>query len=440
MRVGRAVTVLVITGALSAAACGAPDPSAAPTAMPPVVLPDVSQLAAPVQRQLRDHFAALTRTLAKPGATATERADAYGELGRLLLATKLGRAAEASFLNARALAPGDHRWPYYLGHVFLLLRDRPRAIAAFEQARQLAPSDLATLVWLAEAQLDEGRPAEAEPLFVQAASSQPRSAAARFGAGRAALARQSYAAAAQHFEAALALEPQASAVRYPLAMAYRALGDQQKAEAHLRQRGEVWPALPDPLMGELGNLIESVTAHERRGVEALAARDWAAAAAAFRRGLELEPADPALRHRLAQALYEAGDVAGAIRELEDVVRQSPGFVKAQVSLGNVLSARGRHDEAIERFSTALRTDENLVDARVGLAELLRMTGKPEAALVHYRRAVQLDPSIAGAWMGGAAALIALRRHEEARDWLARARRVHPDEPKLAELAALVPPG
>lgn len=413
-------------------------PDAPRDELQPVVLPDLSRLAEPVRRQLQDQYASFAGKLASPATPQTEMADAYGDLGRLLLAARLGSPAETCFRHAERLAPGDRRWPYYLGHVSLLMGDRPKALAAFERAAARAPTDVATLVWLAETLLDEGRAAEAESRFLKAASVQPRSAAAFFGAGRAALARQAYADAVKHFEQALAIDPQASAVHYPTAMAYRALGDQQKAETHLAARGETWPALPDPLMEPQAGLLESVTVYERRGVEALAVRDWAAAAEAFRKGLELEPGDPALRHRLGTALYAAGDVAGAVREFEEVVRRSPGFAKASASLGTILGVRGQYPEAIARFSAALKSDPNSVEARLGLADALRVSGQPEASLSHYQRVIQLDPAAVDAWLGRAAALLTLKRNREAREWLAEARRVHPNEPKLAELAALVP--
>jgi tetratricopeptide (TPR) repeat protein len=192
-------------------------------------------------------------------------------------------------------------------------------------------------------------------------------------------------------------------------------------------------------MEEQGELLESVTSYESRGVAALAARDWAGAAAAFRKGLDLQPGDPALRHRLASALYSAGDEAGAIRELEEVVRQSADFAKARVTLGTFFNVRGRYPEAIAQFSAASRSDPVLVEAQLGMAEALRMSGSPEASLPHYARATQLDPTIVEGWLGGAAALITLRRTEEARDWLAAAGRVHPNHAKLAELGSSLKP-
>lgn len=437
----RACYVILAAALVTAPACVSRDAAqhaSAVESLQPVALPDLSRLAEPVQRQVRDRFASFSRKLENPATPREELAAAYGELGQLLLAAKFGDEAESCYRHAETLSPDDVRWPYVLGHVYLFKGDRTRAAAAFERAIALRPTDVVALVWLAETHLDDGRPEAAEPLFLKAASLQPGSAAALFGAGRAALARQAYAGAVQHFERALAIDGKASAVHYPLAMAYRALGDRERAEAHLRQRGESWPDLPDPLMQPQDDLLESVTRYERRGVQALGAGDWAPAAAAFRKGLELKPDDPALRHRLGTALYASGDVQGAVREFEEVLRRTPDFPKAHVSLGMILNLTARFKEAIPRFSAALKTDPNHPEARVGLAEALRMSGQPQAALPHYEQAIALDPAMPEPWIGGMMALITLRRYPDAREWLARARHVHPTQPKLAELEALLP--
>jgi tetratricopeptide (TPR) repeat protein len=105
----------------------------------------------------------------------------------------------------------------------------------------------------------------------------------------------------------------------------------------------------------------------------------------------------------------------------------------------ILNINGRYREAIGEFSAALGRDPNYPEAHLGLAEALRVSGQPEAALPHYEQAIRLDPSIPESWMGGAMVLIHLRRLPQAREWLARAQRVHPDQPQLAELKAMLPP-
>jgi tetratricopeptide (TPR) repeat protein len=329
------------------------------------------------------------------------------------------------------------RWAYLLGHVYLVKGDRSKASEAFERALILRPDDVPAMVWLAETRLDQGRLADAEKLFMRVAAAQP-SAVAWFGAGRAALARGGYAEAVDRFERALAIDGRASAIHYPLSMAYRGLGDGAKADAHLRQRGDAWPPLADPLMAPQGDVLPTVSVHESRGVQALGAGDWKTAVAAFRQGLEINPGDDALRHRLGTALYGAGDEEAGVRELEDLLRRNPSYAKAHVTLGRIFNVRKRYKEAADRFSTAVQIDPLSPEAHSGLGEALRVSGQPAAALPHYERAIDLDPAAMEPWIGGAMALISTQRRAEARAWLGRATRVHPDQPRLRELQKMVP--
>ena len=421
---------------LAAAAC-ASHPAPISDSLPPLTLPDLSGVSPSVGQQIRDQFTSFSRAINSPGASPAEQAGAYASMGRLFLAAKLSDQAELCYLHARALVPDDMRWAYLLGHVYLVKGDRTGAAAAFERALTLRPADVPAMVWLAETRLDQGRSEESESLFMKAAAIQP-SAAAWFGAGRAALARGRYAEAVERFERALALDGRATAIHYPLATAYRALADQTKADAHLRQRGDTWPSLPDPLMAPQADVLATVNVHESRGVQALGAGDWQGAVAAFRQGLEITPGDEALRHRLATALYGAGDEQAGIRELEALLVQNPSYAKAYVTLGRIFNVNGRYREAADRFSAALKIDPLTPEAHSGLGEALRVSGQPAAALPHYRRAIDLDPAAVEPWIGGAMALISTRRTADAREWLARADRVHPDQPKLRELRKMLP--
>jgi tetratricopeptide (TPR) repeat protein len=254
-----------------------------------VPLPDLSRASASVRQQLRDAHAALTRSTNDASATIVQLAQAYGRMGMLMMAAEYRDQAEACFVDAQALAPDEVRWPYYLGHLYKTRGETVKSVAAFERALALQPNDQATLLWLANAYLDQGKPESAEPLLTRALAQQPQSAPALFGLGRAALARSAYADAVRYLEQALSLDPRAAAIQYPLAMAYRGLGEMDKAAAHMRQRGPGELRPRDPLMLELESVLESVVAYEVRGARSLDERDWAAAAASFRKGVELSP-------------------------------------------------------------------------------------------------------------------------------------------------------
>jgi tetratricopeptide (TPR) repeat protein len=389
---------VLIVAVVALAGCRAALPADA--ALPPVTLPDLADMEAPVQQQIRTQFETAP-TLATEHAAPGVLAPAYGTLGSLLFAANRANAAETAYLHAQALAPGDARWPYYLGHVYMNRPDRPKAIAAFERTLQLAPNDVAALVWLGKVCLDSGQPAEAEARYSQALEAQPGTVAAMYGLGQAALARRDYAGAVQELEGVLAADPRASIAHYPLALAYRGLGDAAKAEAHLRQQGTTEVGPPDPRMAELRGLLQGSSAEEARGMRAAEGGDYTTAAEHFRRGLELAPDNIGLRFNLARALTLLGDHAGAAAAFSETIRRAP------------------HD----------------VDARVAFAELLGRLGRYDDALAQYREAVALDPQAADARFGYAGALVGLGRHQEALASLAESARLFPDQPRFTEAQA-----
>jgi tetratricopeptide (TPR) repeat protein len=348
-------------------------------ALPQAALPDLSRMELSVQQQMRDRSAALQAKTEKPGTPSSDLAESYGELGSLLLAAEYREAAEAYYLDAQALAPNDMRWPYYLGHSYRLRGELAKSEASFARALRLSPNDVATLVWLGDVRLDLGKPEAAEPLFAQALSQQPRLVAALFGAGRAALVRRDFARAVDLLEQALAADPRATMVHYSLGLAYRGLGDTAKAEGHLRQRGAVEVSPPDPLMVALRGLLHGSVNEEDQGIRALGSGDYASAVAHFRKGVELAPDNPSLRHKLGTALQLSGDTRGAFEQFAETIRRSPGFSQSHYSLGVLLAQSGRLQEAVDELSTAVRLDPEFPQARYGYALALAQTKRYEEA-------------------------------------------------------------
>ena len=396
-------------------------------------------MAQSAQAQVRQAYSTLTGDVASHRLTDVELAGVYGEFGELLMAADQREAAEPALLDAQRLAPADMRWPYYLAHLYQRNGDLVRASASFKRVLELKPDDVATLVWLGNVLLDEGKADEAAPQFEQALARLPDSISALFGLGRAALARQDYRKAVDSLEAVLRQNPEASAAEYPLAMAYRGLGDTTSAELHLRRRKDNTRILPsDPLMLELDQLLESPQAYESRGIQALNNKDWAGAAALFRKGLALDPNYAALRHRLGTALYMLGDARGAQEQFEQVVRTTPDYYLAQFSLAVLLQANGRDREAIEHLSEALRTRPNYPEAQLRLASSLRRTGRTEESLRQYEQVLTQNPDSPEARIGEAMMLVRLGRSEKARDLLAAGMQTYPDQtPFAAGLARLL---
>ena len=222
-----------------------------PTATPilrPVLLPNLSRFPDSVRDRMTTAFSLVDARRQDASTPAGELAEAYGDLGLVLLAAGYSGAAEISYENAFTLAPQDYRWAYYLGHVYLDIGEVVTATRYFSQALQMAPDDIPARIWYGETMLAWGRPELSELAFMAALSYQPRSQAALFGLGRTRLVQRDFRSAVDYLERALAIDPRVSGIRYPLALAHRGLGDLTAAELHLRNRGDVQPELPDSLM------------------------------------------------------------------------------------------------------------------------------------------------------------------------------------------------
>lgn len=411
-----------------------------------VALPDLNRLHPAVQRQIRGAYRSLLSTAGGPDGSTALRSEAFGEMGALFMAAEFPVEAEHCLRNAHTLAPGDYRWPYYLGHLHQRTGALTRAVERFEQAVELRPAEAAARVWLIRAHLDLGRPESAAPHVREALERHAGVPAVRVEAGRVAFALGDDRGAVAHLTAALAMDPAATVVHYPLAMAYRRLGDLEQARHHLARRGgrasggaeAGAPArLPDPLLAALRARLRSPQYSRDRAFQAAATGDWPEAVARFREAVEAAPDYAAMRLNLGSALERIGDARGARTQFEAAIRLDPRAARAHYSLGLLLERAGRDRQAVERFSAAVEHRPGFVAAHLGLADALRRTGRLEPALVHYRRVIALEPADAEARFGEAMALVRLERYREARDRLTAAMAVHPARPEFAHALARV---
>jgi tetratricopeptide (TPR) repeat protein len=225
-------------------------------------------------------------------------------------------------------------------------------------------------------------------------------------------------------------------------MAYRGLGDAKESEAQLALQGKIDPRPVDPLMRAIDVLLQSSESYNVRGGAELEAGNWEAAAEQFRKGLELAPNEPSLRHRFGIALYQMGDKQGAAQQFEQVLRTTPDYARAHFSLGVLLNEARQYPDAIDHFRAALKSDPRYVEARVQLAGTLARSGRPGEAIEQYADALHADPTNVDAAFGRAMSFVRLRRYRDARDAVVDGMKNHPDQAMfalaLARLLAAAP--
>ena len=322
----------------------------------PVALPPVAGMSESVAEQMQDRYAAVERERTRAPGHDADYAQAYGELGKVLLGANYLDAAEPALLNAATLDSSDMRWPYYLGHLYRSKGAIRESAQQFERALQHRPTDVPALIWLADAYLSEGRPDEADPLVRRALNADSASVAALYQAGRLALARGDHAVCGT---------PVRGGSRSRSSRRFHSLSARAGVSRPWRHTAcgatSRTAVAREPYRGTGRSADGGGSEHcrrtagvEVRGVEALNRRDWPAAVEAFRQGTALAPRSAPLHHRLGTALAMMGKQDEARREFEAAVAASPGYAKAHYSLGVLLEDRGNDEGALDRYAAAVR--------------------------------------------------------------------------------------
>jgi len=401
----------------------------------PIPYPELSPFESAVQQQIREAQAKLDSVKQTPAATDGQLSDTYGELGKVYHAYDLLEAAKACYLNAQTLAPHDHRWLYYLARLQHGDGHLTEAIESYRSLLQIRPNDAPTLLGLAETYLDQSRPELAEPLFEKVLSVDPSCSAAMAGLGKAALAKRHFAKAITHLESSLAIDPKARSIHYPLAMAYRGVGELEKAQDNLLKRGPEKPSVSDPLMEELRDLTTGHRLLWIKGSKALRERRLAEAADIFRRMATASPQDPLARLYLGTALSLLGDRQGALEHYTEGLRIAPTNPKLHYNLALLLIGQKSDQEAIEHLQATIHADPGMKDAHFHLANELMRAGRFEQALPRYAKVIELDPGNGFARLMQAMALVRLEDYEKAKDVLEESHSALPDNVDITHALA-----
>ena len=420
-------------------ALSAQTPSLAParTGLRPVPLPQLDIVEPPVAEQLRAAQREVARAAAGR-ANGRELAAAYGSLARLFHAYEIFDGAEASYLNAARLAPGESQWPYLLGYLYQQTGRWEDAAMQLATAQRLQPHRREASARLADVSLRLNRLREARDRFTALIDVFP--AFAQNGLGEVALRENRFNDAVGHFRAALDRVPPASALHYSLAMAYRGLGRVDQAQAELEQRGNGVIKLGDPAVDALAGLVRGERLLVIQGRRALEAGDPRGAADWFGKAVEAAPASSAARSDLAAVLIELGEHNAAIEQFEAVLRIDPDDERTAVTLAMTLADRSRFADAATVLN---RAHERLPRSAVTATTLARiLAAAPDPGVRDASRALELamrvyqeDPAAVHAETV-ALAMASMSRCGEALEWIRRAVSAAEQSADAAETARL----
>lgn len=376
---------------------------------------------------VRQRLASLQADLrADPG-----NGDAWGRYGMALEAHTFTDEAIAAYRQAHELSPRSFRWPYLLA---ALVDERSAAdsLPFYRAALALDPDYAPAHVRLAEALERTGQFDAAGREYEQAARLDPANAHAHAGLGRLALAAGDANAAVRHLSRARELVAENRSFAVTLAQAYARAGDRQRGQQiadAARSLGRI-NYRNDPIRSSVHDLaldarsyLRRANAHRvhgeldlarrelRAGIDVdvsrpelhfalaevlAAAGDPAGSLAAARRAYELHPELEGVAPFLARALFQGGDLSGALDLAEEALRLDAGDVSMMLLIALVSAERGDVVRTVEVLDRAYRerpqdppTRDGLIQLLTNVGEAMVSSGLPDAAAGQFRKALDL---------------------------------------------------
>lgn len=413
---------------------------------------------------------AVSTLLAQQLASLAERpadADRWGVLGMTLEANGLTPNALEAYATATTLPASHGRWWYHAGRLRARQGDSAGALTMYDEAIKLSPTFVPVRVRRGLLLLDSGDLGAAEAAFRTVGNLAPDDSGGVTGLARVQLAQGRPSEAVRTLEALIERSPRDRYAYQVLATAYRALGRVEEAAEAAAAGATGEPIGADAWADEVGAYRRGF-ASALKDATALADQGRHQEAIGLLEGLRRErPDDRELTTYLGGVYAAAGRTADARPLLEQELAVRPENFDATMNLATAHlfdRAYGEADRVVSRAldlrpndtdATRLRgvvawrrgdvenaerwlsaaAAANPKDARVwawiGSIRLARK--QSTSALAAYREALTRDPLLGEALVGGASAALAARAVDDARRWVARARKVAPTERGLADI-------
>ena len=207
-----------------------------------------------------------------------------------------------------------------LGDSYLRMGQNKDVIRVLAPEEKKYPDDVAIAYMLGTAYIRNKQPELGQGL-VDRILRNGDSAEAHLMLGTAKMGIQDYAGARDEFQKAVALNPNLPEVHGLYAQALHLTGDSDQSNKEFK--------------AELGNDPYNFAANLQLGANAREDENYDAAEQYFTRALATRPGDPGVRYQLALIAIEKGKLDEARETLESLVKASPQFAEAHVSLSLV---------------------------------------------------------------------------------------------------------
>ena len=302
---------------------------------------------------------------------------------------RMHRAAEAIKLvtDTAARYPNNVDEQIELFRVLVLL-------AQFEKARPMAPKLLAlrphdseVLYLCGIIENADGNPEQARVHLKESVALDPNNNNSRYNLGIVEVQLHEWNDAEVNLEKAIELKIPLPEVHFELAKALRGLGQIDRATQEMKTYQEQKKEHDASLAAEAAVALADKDMSSGNTDEAIAK---------YREALESEPKDAVYRYKLSMALHKSGDAEGERAQLEEAIKLDSKLAAAQNELGYLLARSGDANGAVEHFRLAVQSAPAWTEAWVNLAAELATLAHYSEAKEAVARALSLDPENADA--------------------------------------------
>jgi len=308
------------------------------------------------------------------------------ELSVVLMLLDQSDEANAILTDALTRHPADLNTKILYLRV-LVSRKSDKADVLAQQLLLAAPHQWEVLYLNAELEMRAGQLTQARTHLEESITQRPDYPQTQTALGNVLARLDDFAGARVHLEKAIALGDSDPAVQYELAKVLQSLGEVDKA----RQRMELFQKLRNAESDK-----NAVVGKIDEADKAMIAGDGAEAATLYREALANDPDEARLHYKLAKALDKTGDLVEEKAELQRAIELNPNLAEAQNQMGYLATKSGDDAQAENYFRAAVLASPSYAVAWVNLAATLAGEDKLQDAKQALARALEIDPNNAQA--------------------------------------------
>jgi Flp pilus assembly protein TadD len=331
--------------------------------------------------------------------------------------------------------------------------DSPRALQALNQATQVAPDCAEAYLLLGLTEFHGGATADSIQHYQRALALQPRSYSGHYDLALAYLKQHKVQEARAELEHAVTLDPRQADAAYDLGVVLLELGKPSEALNQLRHARALNPERPDVAFNMIRAQLEAGQVSQARAEATDSAKrfgsdfQWRAAlgllflhqaqprdaASHLLRASRLRPADDEIRHQLAAAYLESGQIEEVLSTIGEPKTSDDHYLRA-----SAYYLSHRFPEADRESELALGLAPDNPQVLVLRTRLLQRAGEQDEALLMAQKATTLAPNWDEPYYLAGVSYYFIRRYEQAEESLARAVEFNPNSARalLVESIAL----